>query len=180
MYGVAACRNLHAFQEKNLPSAVLQWTHEYWQLIPSGWAILDGPWYYKTANNILQNFNLVIIEIVSQWAPSISNISNDFKRIWTILNELRWTNINKDKQRHRETERQKKPKNIEKERQKDRKGWGDGGARGVGVVITNFWSIVEDDHWSKKIYRTKMIVWWPVLYSSQMILFACKMLYVFQ
>ena len=40
-----------------------------------------------------------------------------------------------------------------------------------GVVITNFWSIVLDDHWSKKIYRSKMIVWWPVLYSSPMILF---------
>ena len=26
------------------------------------------------------------------------------------------------------------------------------------------------DHWSKQIYRPKMIVWWPMLYSSQMIL----------
>ena len=39
------------------------------------------------------------------------------------------------------------------------------------MVITNFWSIVLDDHWSKKIYRPKMIVWSPVLYSSQLILF---------
>ena len=38
-----------------------------------------------------------------------------------------------------------------------------------GVVITNFWSIALDDHWSKKIYRPKMIV--DVLCSSQMILF---------
>ena len=28
-----------------------------------------------------------------------------------------------------------------------------------GVDITNFWSIVLDDHWSKTIYRPKMIVW---------------------
>ena len=35
----------------------------------------------------------------------------------------------------------------------------------------SFWSIVLCDHWSKKIYRPKMIVWWLVLYSSQMILF---------
>ena len=35
----------------------------------------------QTANDILQNSNIVI-KIVSQWAPSISNISNDFKRIW--------------------------------------------------------------------------------------------------
>ena len=48
------------------------------------------------------------------------------------LDELILTKINRD------TERQKKTKNSEKERQKDRKGWGDGGARGVGVVITNF------------------------------------------
>ena len=40
-----------------------------------------------------------------------------------------------------------------------------------GLVILNFWSIVLDDHWSKKIYKPMMIVWWPVLYSSQMILF---------
>ena len=48
-----------------------------------------------------------------------------------------------------------------------------GGQRGgaCGVVITNFWSIVLDDHWSKKIYRPKMIAWWLVLYSFQMILF---------
>ena len=26
------------------------------------------------------------------------------------------------------------------------------------MVITNFWSIVQDDHWSKKISRTQMIV----------------------
>ena len=32
------------------------------------------------------------------------------------------------------------------------------------------WDVL-DDHWSKKIYRPTMIVWWPVLYSSQMILF---------
>ena len=31
-------------------------------------------------------------------------------------------------------------------------------------------TIVQDDHWSKKIYRPMMIVWWQVLYSSQMIL----------
>ena len=36
---------------------------------------------------------------------------------------------------------------------------------------TNFWSIVSDDHRSKKIYRHEMIIWSPVLYSSQMILF---------
>ena len=31
-------------------------------------------------------------------------------------------------------------------------------------------SIFLDCHWSKKIHRSKMIVWWLVLYSSQMIL----------
>ena len=44
---------------------------------------------------ILQNSNRVF-EIVSQLAPSISNKSNDFKRIWTILNELRRTKMNKE------------------------------------------------------------------------------------
>ena len=34
----------------------------------------------------------------------------------------------------------------------------EGGGRERGGVITNFWSIVLDDHWSKKIYRPKMIV----------------------
>jgi hypothetical protein len=34
----------------------------------------------------------------------------------------------------------------------------------------NFWSIVLDNIWSKKIYRPKMIVWWQLLYSPQMIL----------
>ena len=38
-------------------------------------------------------------------------------------------------------------------------------------VITNFWSIVLDDYWSKKTYRPKTIVWWPMQYSSQIILF---------
>ena len=42
------------------------------------------------------------------------------------------------------------------------------------VIITNVWSIFLDDHWSKKIYRPKLMVWWPVLYSSQMILFTCS------
>ena len=32
------------------------------------------------------------------------------------------------------------------------------GKRQVGMVITNFWSIVLDDHWSKKIYRPQIIV----------------------
>ena len=40
---------------------------------------------------------------------------------------------------------------------------------GGGSVI--FWSIVLDDLWSKKICKPKMIVWSPVLYSSEMILF---------
>ena len=49
------------------------------------------------------------------------------------------------------------------ERQKDRKPIDlrrpSGGEEGKGrVVITNFWSIVLDDHWSKKIYRSQMIV----------------------
>ena len=42
------------------------------------------------------------------------------------------------------------------------------------VIITNFWSILLDNYWSKKIYRLKMIVWWLLLYSSQMILFTCS------
>ena len=40
------------------------------------------------------------------------------------------------------------------------------------MAITNFWSNVLDDHWSKNIYRPKIIAWWLVLYSSQMILFS--------
>ena len=33
------------------------------------------------------------------------------------------------------------------------------------MMLRNFWSIVLDDHWSKKIYRPKMIVCFMVLYS---------------
>ena len=46
--------------------------------------------------------------------------------------------------------------------------------------IYSKWSMIID-HWPKKIYRPKMIVWWPVLYSSQMILFciAVARLYAF-
>ena len=63
----------------------------------------------QTANMILQNSNRVF-EIVSQLAPSISNKSNDFKRIWTILNELK---TNKDEQRKRQ-----KDTKVQTERQK--------------------------------------------------------------
>ena len=48
------------------------------------------------------------------------------------------------------------------------RGGGLAGARrgkGVGVSHHNFWSIVSDDLWSKKIWRPKMIVWLPVLHS---------------
>ena len=39
-----------------------------------------------------------------------------------------------------------------------------------GVDITNFWSIVLDDHWSKTIYRPKMIVWSGAIIRPYMIL----------
>ena len=39
------------------------------------------------------------------------------------------------------------------------------------VVITNFWSIVLNDHWSKTIYRPNMIVRSGVLSHPSMILF---------
>ena len=46
------------------------------------------------------------------------------------------------------------------------------GAKGVGHH--NFWSIVLDDHWSKKIYKPKMIVWSGAIIHPSMILFAPK------
>ena len=52
----------------------------------------------------------------------------------------------------------------EKERQKDWKTKKHKGrARGVGVGHHNFWSIVLDDQWSKRICRPKMIVWSLIL-----------------
>ena len=83
----------------------------------------------QIANNILQNSNRVI-EIVGQWAPSITSISNDFKRIWTIINELRWTNMNKDKDK-----KAQRYKDWTTERKNDRKG----GQQGKeGEVTTTF------------------------------------------
>ena len=75
----------------------------------------------QIANNILQNSNRVI-EIVGQWAPSITSISNDFKRIWTIINELRWTNKTKIK-RHKDTKTERrKVRKTERAGSRARKG----------------------------------------------------------
>ena len=41
-------------------------------------------------------------------------------------------------------------------------------AKKQGVVITNFSSIVLDDHWYKSIFKPMMIVWWQVLYSDDL------------
>ena len=93
--------------------------------------------FVQTANNILQNSNSNrVIEIVSYLAPSISNISNDFKRIFE--DELKLSKINKAKDRKthkykgRKTERQKGRK---KERQK---GGEHGRTWGVWVDHHNF------------------------------------------
>ena len=48
----------------------------------------------------------------------------------------------------------------------------EGKGRQRGVAITNFWSIVLDDHWSKMIYRSKMILWsGAIIIHPWMILF---------
>ena len=49
-----------------------------------------------------------LIEIVSQLAPSNCNISNDFKTIWMILNELRRTKAKKEKHKNTKTEDREK------------------------------------------------------------------------
>ena len=81
-----------------------------------------------------------------------------------ILNELSWTKTKTQRYKGWKTERLKYEKT---ERQK-----GEGARRGkeVGVTHHNFWSIVLNDLWSKKICRPKMIVCSLVLLSSQMIL----------
>ena len=46
-------------------------------------------------------------------------------------------------------------------RSKNGWGWGRGGS-----IIKTFWPIALNDLWSKKIFRSVMIVWSPVLHSS--------------
>ena len=74
-------------------------------------------------------------------------------------------------EKDRKMKRQKSLKLNCRKRQKKTRG---GGGQG-GMVITNFWSFVLDDHWSKKIYRPQMIVdvwfWWS---CCQTFLHRCK------
>ena len=47
-----------------------------------------------------------------------------------------------------------------------------------GYVISNFWSIVLDDHWSKKIYRPKMTVWSGAIIHRQPIAVSYISIYI--
>ena len=73
---------------------------------------------------------------------SISNISNDFKRIWTVLNELRLTKINKDKERHKDTKIERlideKTKRSKTEKEERPKGGGSVGQGGGGRSSLSF------------------------------------------
>ena len=42
---------------------------------------------------------------------------------------------------------------------------------GWSIYITNFWSIVVDDHWSRTIYWPEIIVWSDAIIHHEMILF---------